>query len=392
MCTLRPRDHTRVIRQNSVSTVNALNRIIMHIDMDAFYSSVEQRENPSLRSKPVIVGADPKSRKGRGVVMGCSYEARAFGVRSAMSISVAYRLCPAGNYVKPNFALYERASEQVMQLLQNFSDKVEQMSIDEAFLDISGRVAGFEAAAVLAEEIKRQISNEVGLPCSVGIAPNKAIAKIASDSKKPNGLTLVPPETVREFLDPLPVSKISGVGKKSSVLLARMGITTIGQLAATHPSKLDDTFGKYGIRIWQVANGTDDEDVVVSRAMKSVSAESTFDEDVQDRGKIREAFDSMIADVYARLQSRNMIFRTVGIKVRLEDFETFTRAKTHTKHTNEISVIEDYVELLFREFENSPRKIRLVGVRISGLESLGAHQETLLSWANARGGRSVTER
>ena len=372
--------------------MNALHRIIMHIDMDAFYSSVEQRENLSLKGKPVIVGADPKEGKSRGVVMGCSYEARAFGVRSAMPISLAYRLCPTGYYVKPNFALYEEASEQIMQFLQNFSEKLEQMSIDEAFLDISEKVAGFEAATDLAGEIKSQMASKINLPCSIGIAPNKAIAKIASDSSKPDGLTVVPPEKVRIFLDPLPVSKISGVGKKSSDLLGQMGIITIGQLAGTHPSKLSDAFGKYGIRIWQIANGTDEEDVITSRAVKSISAESTFDEDVQDRRKVMEAFDSIIADVYARLESHKMIFRTVGIKVRLEDFETFTRAKTQTKYTNERSVIEGYVRVLFKEFENSSRKIRLVGVKLSGLESLGAQQETILSWANLKGDdRSMTE-
>ena len=361
-----------------------MHRIIMHIDMDAFYSSVEQRENPSLAGKPVIVGADPKGGKGRGVVMGCSYEARTFGVRSAMPISIAYRLCSTGNYVKPNFTLYEQASEQIMQVLQGFSEKLEQMSIDEAFLDISDRVAGFDAARSLAEEIKRQINNKVNVSCSIGVAPNKAIAKIASDSKKPDGLTVIPPEKVREFLDPLPVSKISGVGKKSSEVLGKMGITTIQQLADTHPSKLSDVFGRYGIRIWQIANGTDEEEVSTARSIKSISAESTFDEDIQDRARIMEVFDSIIGDVHARLQSHNMLFRTVGIKVRLEDFETFTRAKTHTKYTNERFVIEEYVKLLFREFETPPRKVRLVGVRVSGLENLGPRQETILSWAKSR--------
>jgi len=368
-----------------------LRRIIMHIDMDAFYSSVEQRENPSLKGKPVIVGADPKEGKSRGVVMGCSYDARAFGVHSAMPISVAYSLCPTGHYLRPNFTLYEHVSEEIMRILQEFSEKLEQVSIDEAFLDISEKAASFEAAATFAEEIKRQMAHRVNLPCSIGIAPNKAVAKIASDSAKPGGLTIVPPERVGEFLDPLPVSKISGVGKKSSELLARMGITTIRQLAAMHPSRLSDAFGKYGIRIWQIANGIDEEEVVTSKSIKSISSESTFDQDIQDRGKIMEAFDSIIGDVHARLQSQNMLFRTVGIKVRLENFETFTRAKTHTKYTNERSIIHGYVKQLFGEFEQPPRKIRLVGVRLSGLQSLGSQQETMLSWANPKRHDSMTD-
>jgi DNA polymerase IV (DinB-like DNA polymerase) len=354
----------------------------MHIDMDAFYSSVEQRENPALVGKPVIVGADPKEGKGRGVVMGCSYEARKLGVHSALPISIAYRLCPNGVYLPPNFTRYEQASEQIIQLLRTFSEKLEQMSIDEAFLDITERVSSFEQAASLAEMIKREIREKTKLTCSVGIAPNKAIAKIASDFKKPDGLTSVPPQKTREFLDPLPVTKISGVGKKSSELLTQAGIVTIGQLAATHPSRLTEIFGKYGTRIWQIANGIDDEEVITSSAIKSISSETTFDEDMIDKAKVMQAFDSLIQDVYARVQSQRMLFRTIGIKVRLEDFETFTRARTHTRYTNEKSIIEEYVKQLYREFENPPRKIRLVGVRVSSLIGIDSEQESILRWAN----------
>jgi len=355
----------------------------MHIDMDAFYSSVEQRENPSLIGKPVIVGADPKEGKGRGVVMGCSYEARKFGVHSALPISIAYRLCPNGVYLPPNFTLYEQASEQIIQLLRAFSEKVEQMSIDEAFLDVTEKVSSFEEATALAQKIKQEIFQKAKLTCSIGIAPNKAIAKIASDLKKPDGLTSVPPQKIREFLDPLPVTKISGVGKKSSELLAGVGIVSIGQLASTHPSRLTEIFGKYGTRIWQIANGIDEEEVVTASAIKSISSETTFDEDVLDRTKVMQAFDSIIQDVHARVQSQNLLFRTIGIKVRLEDFETFTRARTHTRYTNEKSIIEEYVKELFREFESSPRKIRLVGVRVSSLKDLDSEQESILRWANS---------
>ncbi|MGP8069689.1 MAG: DNA polymerase IV [Candidatus Bathyarchaeia archaeon] len=359
-----------------------MTRVIMHIDMDAFYSSVEQRENPLLIGKPVIVGADPKEGKGRGVVMGCSYEARKFGVHSALPISIAYRLCPNGVYLPPNFTRYEQASEQIIQLLRTFSEKLEQMSIDEAFLDMTERVSSIEEAATLADTIKREIREKAKLTCSIGIAPNKAIAKIASDFKKPDGLTSVPPQKVREFLDPLPVTKISGVGKKTSELLTQAGVMSIGQLAATHPSRLTEIFGKYGMRIWQIANGIDEEEVITSSAIKSISSETTFDEDVIDRTKVMQAFDSIIQDVHARVQSQRMLFRTIGIKVRLEDFETFTRARTHTRYTNERSIIEEYVKQLFREFENPPRKIRLVGVRVSSLISVDSEQESILRWAN----------
>ncbi len=353
----------------------------MHIDMDAFYSSVEQRENPSLRGKPVVVGADPKGGKGRGVVAGCSYEARKYGVHSAQPISHAYRLCPDGVYVRPNFTLYEQASEQVMNILSQSAEKFEQISIDEAFMDVTVKAASFDEAAAFAARIKEEIKQKTQLTCSVGVAINKSVAKIASDFKKPDGLTIVLPERVREFLAPLPVTKISGIGKKSSEILKRMGIDSIGDLAATHPSKLTEVFGKYGTRLWQVANGLDEEEVVTTYRIKSISSETTFEEDVADKRKIIEVFASLIDDVHTRALSQNMLFRTVGIKVRLEDFSTFTRAKTHSKHTNEKAIMEEYVRKLFREFESSRKKIRLVGVRVANLKKADTSQETILSWA-----------
>ncbi len=353
----------------------------MHIDMDAFYSSVEQRENPTLRGRPVIVGADPKGGKGRGVVAGCSYEARSFGVHSAQPISITYRLCPNGIYVRPNFTLYEQVSETVMKLLKQFTDRLEQMSIDEAFMDVTEQVTRFDEAAALAARIKQTIREEAQLTCSVGVAPNKSVAKIASDFKKPDGLSVVPPEKVREFLTPLPVGKISGIGKKSAEILGNMGIKTIGDLAVTHPSKLSDVFGKYGTRLWQVANGIDEDEVVTSYSAKSISSETTFEEDVADNKKVTEAFSSLIDDVHSRVLSQRLLFRTVGIKVRLEDFTTFTRARTHTRHTNDKDILEEYVRLLFVEFERLPKKIRLVGVRVANLKKMDSGQETILSWS-----------
>ena len=355
----------------------------MHIDMDAFYTSVEQRENPTIKGKPVIVGADPKEGKGRGVVAACSYEARKFGVHSALPISQAYRLCPEGVYLRPNFELYEEASEQVMQILRPYAAKLEQISIDEAFMDLTERVAGFEEAALLATRIKRDIKEETQLTCSIGIAPNKSIAKIASDFTKPDGLTVVPSDKVREFLAPLPVSKISGIGKKSTEALKELGINSIADLASSHPSKLTDAFGKYGIRLWQVANGVDDEEVIISCPIKSISSETTFEEDVTDKQKVMDAFNRLIDDVHARTMSQNMLFRTVGIKVRLEDFTTFTRAKSHARYTNEKGVMQDYMRALFSEFEASRKRIRLVGVRVSNLKAADKAQETILSWAES---------
>jgi DNA polymerase IV (DinB-like DNA polymerase) len=360
----------------------ALLRIIMHIDMDAFYSSVEQRENPTIVGKPVIVGADPKAGKGRGVVAGCSYEARKYGIHSAQPISQAFRLCPEGVYLHPNYRLYDEVSDQVMQLLRPYAAKFEQMSIDEAFMDLTGKVADFGEASALAVQIKQEVREKAQLTCSIGIAPNKSVAKIASDFKKPDGMAIVSPENVKQFLAPLPVNKISGIGKKSTEALSRMGINSIGDLAAAHPSKLVDVFGKYGTRLWQIANGIDDEEVVTTYSIKSISSETTFEEDVDDKTKVTKAFRSLIDDVHARTREQNMLFRTVGIKVRFEDFSTFTRARTHPKYTNEKDIVEEYVSTLFAEFESSRRKkIRLVGVRVSNLKKADTFQGTILSWA-----------
>ena len=283
--------------------------------------------------------------------------------------------------MKPNFPLYERVSEQVMGLLKQFTEKLEPMSIDEAFMDVSEKVTSFQEAVALAGKIKQEVKEKAQLTCSVGVAPNKSVAKIASDFKKPDGLTIVPPEKVQEFLAPLPVGRVSGVGKKSSEVLESMGIKTIGDLAATHPAKLAEVFGKYGTRLWQVANGIDDEEVITSYSIKSISSETTFEEDVADRGKVKEAFASLIQDVHARVHSQKVLFRTVGIKVRLEDFTTFTRAKTHTRYTDDKAVMEEYVKELFSEFENTPAKIRLVGLRVANLRKMDAEQETILNWA-----------
>jgi DNA polymerase IV (DinB-like DNA polymerase) len=352
--------------------------------MDAFYSSVEQRQSPDLKGKPVIVGADPRGGSGRGVVAGCSYEARRFGVHSAQPISQAFRLCPQGVFLHPNYALYDEVSEQVMQVLRPFATKFEQISIDEAFMDITGAAYSFQEAENLAKEIKQKIREQTQLGCSIGIAPTKSVAKIASDFKKPNGLTIIPPEHVREFLALLPVNKISGVGKKGEEALKQIGVSTIGELSLTDPSKLQDTFGKSGIRLWQIANGIDEEPVVTSYSIKSISAETTFEEDLAEKSKVTDSFQSLIDDVHARLLSQDMLFRTVGIKIRLEDFSTFNREKSSSRFTNDKTLIEDCVKNLFNEFNISTKKFRLLGVRVSNLRKADGEQETILTWTEGQ--------
>lgn len=353
------------------------------MDMDAFYASIEQRESPTFRGQPVIVGADPKAGKGRGVVAGCSYEARKHGVHSAQPISIAYRLCPDGVYVRPNFRLYEQVSESVMEQLKQYADRLEPMSIDEAFMDITGRVSSFDDAAALAAKIKAEVKTKTQLTCSIGVAPNKSVAKIASDFKKPDGLTVVTPDKMPGFLAPLPVGKISGVGEKSSEILREMGIVTIGDLASSHPSRLTHAFGKYGTRLWQIANGIDEDEVVTAYSVKSISSETTFEEDTSDNGKVMEVFGSLIEDVHSRVLSQSFLFRTVGIKVRLEDFTTVTREKSRSRYTNDRTVMEEYVKELFSEFDQSAKRFRLVGVRVANLRKVDEEQGTILSWSKS---------
>lgn len=354
-------------------------RIVLHCDLDAFYPSCEIRRDPSLAGKPLIVGADPKQGRGRGVVTSCSYEARKYGVRSGMPISIAYRLCPPpiGIYVRPDFELYGKTSDRVMQLLRKYGDSFEQTSIDEAFLDVSERCRNFERAAELAKVLKKDLKQSEGLTTSVGIAPNKSVAKMASDIHKPDGLTVVTPEQLRSFLEPLPVEKISGVGKKTAHFLQGHGIETIGQLRNVKAKKLTDWFGKGGIWLWGIANGIEETPVEERPLRKSISVEQTFERDVQNKQVVKEALEALIQEVHERLLAEGLLFRTIGIKIRFEGFQTFTREKTHTGYVGDRLVVNDYVKSLYREFERDPRKIRLVGVRLSDLKPAKGKQATL---------------
>jgi len=351
--------------------------------MDAFYASAETQKNPEIAGLPIIVGADPKAGKGRGVVAGCSYEARRFGVHSAQPISRAYRLCPQAVYLRPNFPLYEEVSARIMDILRGFSEKLEPMGLDEAFLDLSEKAVDFEGAAKFAKKIKDEIKAREGLTCSIGVAPNKAIAKIASDYQKPDGLTVVTPGEAFSLLQPLPVSRISGVGKKSTEILGKVGVKTIGDLARFPAGRITELFGKWGIRLWEIANGIDESPVVTSYDIKSISNEITFEQDVEDRGVVIGVLDKLAREVHSRATQDGFLWRTVGIKLRFEDFSTFTRAKSRNDYTGSLEVAQSSVRSLFSEFERDSRKIRLVGVRLSNLRRTDSSQETLLAWSKS---------
>jgi DNA polymerase IV (DinB-like DNA polymerase) len=309
--------------------------------------------------------------------MSCSYEARKFGVRSGMPISQAYKLCPQGVYVPPDFELYGETSDQAMEVLRKFADKFEQTSIDEAYIDASDRCKTYDEAVVLARDVKSALKTTVGLTVSVGIAPNKSVAKIASDLKKPDGLTVVRPDEVGAFLEPLPVSKISGVGKKTTEYLEQQGIQTIGQLRQIPAKKLTDWFGKGGVWLWGIANGIEETPVEERGLRKSISVEQTFERDIQNKQVVLEALESLVKEVHERLQREGLLFRTVSIKVRFEGFQTFTRDKTHTGYVDDVDVVREYVHHLFREFEQDRRRIRLVGAKLSDLKPVKGRQTRL---------------
>ena len=342
-------------------------RLIFHVDLDAFYASVEQRDNPDLRGVPLIIGADPKGGKGRGVVVACSYEARKRGLHSGQPISMAYRLCPDGMYVRPKLELYGRVSVDVMEDLRKYADKLEQVSIDEAFLDVTERSKTSGGPIELAKRIKAELRETEGLTCSIGIAPNKSAAKIASDYQKPDGLTYIDPEHVKEFLAPLPVSRISGIGKKTEASLNELGIKTIGELAKYPPNTLYKQFGKIAVWLWAIANGEERVEVQENYEMKSIGGEHTFDADTSDWNSVDQQLCELVEYVYKRLMEAKMEFRTVGLKIRFTGFETYTREKTLRFPSIEKQLISATIRELTQEFRTHPKKIRLVGVRLSGL-------------------------
>jgi DNA polymerase IV (DinB-like DNA polymerase) len=347
--------------------------------MDAFYASVEQREDPSIIDRPVIVGADPQGGSGRGVVASCSYEARKYGIHSATPISQAYRLCPDGVYLRPRFMLYERVSRNVMTILKKYADRFEQVSIDEAFLDVSEKVKEFPDAETLAKKIKQEVYEREMLLCSIGIAPIKIVAKIATDVGKPNGLVVVEPSEVNNFLAPLAVSKIPGVGKKTHEILQSMRINTIGDLAKTPLQVLTEKFGKHGLWMHEAANGANQGEIIEFCEPKSISSESTFENDTDDLNEIMKTIQVLVEEVHGRISRENHLFKTVGLKIRFENFKTFTRAKSLTSYTNSKEAILDNAMLLVREFEKKG-KVRLLGIKVSSLRKIEEPQKKLLAW------------
>jgi len=339
-------------------------RIIMHVDLDAFYASCEEREHPEYKGKPLIVGADPKGGTGRGVVATCNYEARKYGVRSAMPITRAYKLCPNGIYVRPNFPLYEETSARIMKILRKYADKLEIAGLDEAYLDVSRSAGSFKIAKEIAEKIKKEILEKEKLTCSVGISVNKLIAKMASDFQKPGGITIVTENEIKDFINPLGVRKILGVGPKTEQKLKEMGIETIKDLAKLSKKQLIEEFGNsMGDLLYKSARGIDESEVIEEQEIKSIGREYTFEKDTDNIDEILNTIDKLSEETIEDVLKSKLFFKTITIKLRYHYFETHTFSKTLDIPTNDLETLKIVAKELLRKHIKD-EKIRLIGVRV----------------------------
>jgi DNA polymerase-4 len=348
-------------------------RAVAHVDMDAFYAAIEQRDRPALRGRPVIVGADPR---GRGVVSAASYEARRYGVRSAMPIGEAARRCPHGVFLPVDMDKYRRVSAQILGLLGEFSPLVEVLSVDEAFVDLTGTERLFGPPDDTVRRIRARIRAETGLTASAGLAANKFVAKVASDVGKPDGLVVVPPGSEGRFLAPLPVTRLWGVGPRTAEALADIGIRTIGQLQRMPPAALAARFGRQGGHLHALASGHDDRPVEPWTPPKSIGAETTFDADTTDAEALGRTLRGQAERVARELRQGGYAAARVTLKLRFVDFRTVTRARTGEPTQDGLEIYRRAAALLGLEGVREP--VRLVGVSASSLVAAGTGQLSLL--------------
>ncbi len=345
-------------------------RRILHVDMDAFYASVEQRDRPELRGRPVVVGGDPKSRS---VVCAASYEARRFGIRSAMSCSRAARLCPEAVFLPPDFSRYKEVSRTLRALFAEVSDLVEPLSLDEAFLDVTENRLGFELGVTAARWIKAEIVRRTGLTASAGVGPSKLVAKIASERRKPDGLTVVHPSKVQEFLDPLPVACLWGVGTVTGRHLGELGVRTVADLRRLSRLQLQRELGKFGGFLFDLARGIDDRAVVSEWVPKSRGSERTFERDTTELPFLYAVLVEEAEEVAAALRRRGMVGRTVTIKLKYHDFTLQTRSGTTLVPTNRAESLYQCARAVLDRTLLAPfPPVRLLGLSVTNLSDVGA--------------------
>ena len=361
-----------------------MSRLILHCDLDCFYASVEIRDNPEYKGKPVIIGADPKEGRGRGVVSTCSYEARRYGIHSGMPISQAYKRCQHGLYLRPNFEKYSNTSKKVMHILKSLSPLFQQVGIDEAYLDVTELYCNYNDVKKFAENLKQEIYKKIGITISIGCAPTKSLAKIASDFNKPDGITVITPENFKIFLKDLDIIKIPGIGKKSRIYFFKHGIKTIGDIINSPLEKMIALFGKHGKWVWEVANGFDHREVKeFHEDRKSISKERTFYEDTKDYNLILAKLEEINQRINKKIVKHNIFYRTITLKIRFEGFLTYTRSKTLPYHIQDKNKVIKVILELYKEFSENGKKIRLVGIKLSNLEkNFKMRQTSLVKFAS----------
>ncbi len=346
-------------------------RRILHCDMDCFYAAVHMRDDPALLGRPVVVGGDPE---GRGVVAAASYEARRFGIHSAMPAARARRLCPAAVFLRPDFPRYRRESERIFSIYREFTAEVQTVSLDEAYLDVTDRLEPYGSATAIAREIRRRVRGERGLTVSVGVGPNKLVAKVASDHDKPDGLTVVPPERVPGFLAPLPVRALHGVGPSTERALASMGVRTVAELREVALDALVARFHAHGRTLYDFARGVDGRPVHVEQKRRSLGSERTYAADLTSLAAMDAELERLAGEVAAGLVTRDLTACTVTVKVRFGDFTTVTRSRTFRIPTQQAVAIGAKARELLRLTEAGGRRVRLLGVTASTLVVGGVRQ------------------
>ena len=355
-------------------------RLIALVDMDYFFVACEELRHPEIRGKPAVVGSDQKPEGGRGVVMTASYAARKFGLRSGMPLSMAYRIKKDTAYIPQDFEYYEEMSAKVMAIVKTHADKFEQVSIDEAFIDISKKAKDYDDALKLMKQLKKEIREKLGLPCSIGVSVNKLMAKMASEGAKPDGVKVVREEEAKEFLSKKPVGDLYGVGRKTSQMLEQFGYRTIGDLAKANPVVLVERFKSYGAELHNAANGVDESEVQENWEVKSISRERTFERDTSERNEMVEAIGAMSKEVGEELKNGGFAFKVVTIKLRYPDFSETMRSRSLSHRSVDTEEIAQVAVQLLDKYAEREEKLRKIGVRVSNLAKYKG-QKRMLEYA-----------